>query len=152
MLAAGAFEQQRQRLFVEREPLLLVVRGELPAVGNVPRGRRLGLAGLLALLLSFIPHATAIVGRWLGFGVGDLINLFNPELVVLGGLYHRLFGFLEPSVLEGARLRALDAPGEMATIAASGLGIDAPLLGAAELVLSGVMADPAGARTRSVSP
>jgi hypothetical protein len=33
----------------------------------------------------------------------------------------------------------------MATIAASELGADAPLLGAAELVLAGVIADPARA-------
>lgn len=96
-------------------------------------------------------RAIAEVGRWLGMGVGDLINLFNPELVVLGGLYHRLFVYLESSVADGARLRALDAPGEMATIARSGLGTDAPLVGAAELVLSGVIADPAGARPRSAT-
>jgi predicted NBD/HSP70 family sugar kinase len=88
--------------------------------------------------------AIAETGRWLGLGIGNLINLFNPELVVLGGLYHRLFGSLESSVIEGARRVTLDAPGGMATIACSGLGSDAPLIGAAELVLSGVTADPAG--------
>lgn len=96
-------------------------------------------------------RAIAEVGRWLGFGIGNLINLFNPDLVVLGGLYERLFTFLEPSVVEAARQRTLGAPGEMATIACSGLGPDAPLLGAAELVLSGVIADPARADGRSVS-
>jgi predicted NBD/HSP70 family sugar kinase len=89
-------------------------------------------------------RAITEVGRWLGFGVGNLINLFNPDLVVLGGLYQRLFPFLEASVVEGAGLRTLDAPGGMATIAASGLGQDTPLMGAGELVLSGVIADPAG--------
>ena len=88
-------------------------------------------------------RAIADVGRWLGLGIGNLINLFNPELVVLGGLYQRLFSFLESSVVEGARQRTLGAPGEMATIACSGLGPDAPLIGAAELVLSSVIADPA---------
>jgi len=41
-------------------------------------------------------RALAEVGRWLGFGIGNLINLFNPDLVVLGGLYQRLFSFLDP--------------------------------------------------------
>jgi hypothetical protein len=36
----------------------------------------------------------------------------------------------------------------MAVIARSGLGPDAPLIGAAEMVLSGVIADPAAADTR----
>jgi len=91
-------------------------------------------------------RAISEVGRWLGIGVGDLINLFNPELVVLGGLYHRLFDHLEPSVVEGARMRTLDAPGEMARIVRSGLGTDSPLIGASELALSGVIADPATVR------
>lgn len=87
--------------------------------------------------------AIADVGRWLGLGIGNLINLFNPDLVVLGGMYERLFTYLEPSVLEGARERTLAAPGEMATIACSALGPDAALIGAAELVMSRVIADPA---------
>lgn len=87
--------------------------------------------------------AIANVGRWLGLGIGNLVNLFNPDLVVLGGLYQRLFTFLEPSVLEGARRRMLAAPGQMATITCSALGPDASLIGAAELVLSSVIADPA---------
>lgn len=100
-------------------------------------------------------EAVAEIGRWLGIGIGNLINLFNPELVVLGGLYHRLYGSLESSVIEGARLVTLDAPGEMATIACSGLGADAPLIGASELVLSGVIADPArpdGKRKSGLAP
>jgi predicted NBD/HSP70 family sugar kinase len=96
-------------------------------------------------------RAIADVGRWLGFGIGNLINVFNPDLVVLGGLYQRLYAYLESSVTEGARSRMLDAPGEMVTIARSGLGSDAPLIGAAELVLSGVIADPASIDGRSAA-
>lgn len=85
----------------------------------------------------------AEVGRWLGLGIGDLVNLFNPELVVLGGLYQRLFPYLESAVIDGSRVRALAAPGAMVTITRSELGSDAPLIGAAELVHSEVIADPA---------
>ncbi|MGH8874236.1 MAG: ROK family protein, partial [Acidimicrobiia bacterium] len=94
--------------------------------------------------------AIAEVGRWLGLGIGNLINVFNPELVVLGGFYQALFPFLESSVVEGARLQALDAHGDVATITSSGLGSDAPLIGAAELALSEVIADPARTTGRSV--
>jgi predicted NBD/HSP70 family sugar kinase len=90
--------------------------------------------------------AIAEVGRWLGRGIGNLINLFNPDLIVLGGLYQRLYPHLEEAVLAGAGLQSLDAPGGLATIARSGLGQDAPLIGAGELVLSGVIADPADGR------
>ena len=53
-------------------------------------------------------------------------------------------------MIDGVRLRALRAPGEMARIERSGLDSDAPLIGAAELVLSGVIADPARAEGRIV--
>jgi predicted NBD/HSP70 family sugar kinase len=86
--------------------------------------------------------AIAEVGRCLGIGVGDLVNLFNPELIVLGGFYGRLFTHLEASVLEGVCLRALEASSDLVTITRSELGIDASLIGAAELVLSSVIADP----------
>jgi predicted NBD/HSP70 family sugar kinase len=90
------------------------------------------------------------IGRWLGLGIGNLINVFNPELVVLGGFYHALFPFLESAVVEGARQRALDAPAKVARITSSDLGSDAPLIGAAELAFSSVIADPAAAAGHSV--
>lgn len=90
------------------------------------------------------------IGRWLGLGIGNLINVFNPEMVVLGGFYHPLFPFLEKAVEKGARLSALEAPGDITEITSSGLGSDAPLMGSAELALSEVVADPARVAGRSV--
>jgi predicted NBD/HSP70 family sugar kinase len=87
--------------------------------------------------------AIAGVGRWLGLGIGNLINVFNPELVVLGGLYHHLFPYFEGSVSDAARFGALEAPGNIVEITRSGLGSDALLIGAAELALAEVIADPA---------
>jgi predicted NBD/HSP70 family sugar kinase len=85
----------------------------------------------------------AEVGWWLGRGIGNLINIFNPELVVLGGFYHRLFPFLEESMVDGAKERALDAPWAMVEIRASGLGADSLLIGAAELAFIDLLSDPA---------
>ncbi|HEX6146926.1 MAG TPA: ROK family protein [Acidimicrobiia bacterium] len=98
--------------------------------------------------------AIAEIGRWLGLGIGNLINVFNPELVVLGGFYHPLYPFLEEAVHRGARFGALDAPGDIVEITRSALGSDALLTGAAELALSEVIADPArrGARPLGTRP
>jgi predicted NBD/HSP70 family sugar kinase len=125
------------------EAALLRLTGMQDRMGHIDDVAELAAAGDERTL-----RAIAEVGRWLGLGIGDLINLFNPDLVVLGGLYQRLYTFLEASVIEGARQRTLDAPGAMATIACSGLGADAPLIGAAEQVLSEVIADPAGTNGR----
>jgi predicted NBD/HSP70 family sugar kinase len=83
------------------------------------------------------------IGRWLGIGIGNLINSFNPEVVVVGGFYSDLFAYLESSVQLGARESSLEAPASMASIRRCELGVDAPLMGAAELVLAEVIASPA---------
>jgi predicted NBD/HSP70 family sugar kinase len=127
------------------EAALLRHLGVPDATGHLDEVAERAAAGDLATL-----RAIGEVGRWLGLGIGNLINLFNPDLVVLGGLYERLFGFLESAVVDGARQRTLGAPGGMATIACSGLGPDAALIGAAELALSGVIADPARGNGRGV--
>jgi len=89
--------------------------------------------------------ALAEVGRWLGLGIGNLINLFNPEVVVLGGLYQRFFRYLEEAVVKGMRSQALAAACEDVTIVPSALRRDAVLVGAAELALTPILSDPAGA-------
>jgi predicted NBD/HSP70 family sugar kinase len=88
------------------------------------------------------------VGKWLGLGIGNLINIFNPEAVILGGFYHSLFPYLSEAVETASRRSTLSAPGAMAQIRASGLGPDAPLYGAAELAFSELLTDPAGTSTR----
>lgn len=84
------------------------------------------------------------IGRWLGIGIGNLINSFNPEVVVVGGFYSELFPYLEASVRRGALESSLEAPAKMTSIRRCELGVNAPLMGAAELVLAEVIASPGG--------
>lgn len=86
--------------------------------------------------------AVAQIGHWLGVGVGGLINLFNPEVVVLGGTFQRLFGYLREPMRAAMRERSLVAPYSMVTVVPSDLGTSAQLLGAAELSLSDIITDP----------
>ena len=92
--------------------------------------------------------AVDTVGRWLGLGIADLINVFNPELVVLGGMYARLHPLFREAMEEGVRSRVLAAPASMVEIVPTALGIDAPLLGAAELALSAVIENPSRVAAR----
>lgn len=87
-------------------------------------------------------QALSEIGRWLGIGVGNLINMLNPDEVVFGGFFHELYPFLERSINEGAEEVALTAPWLSCSIRRSELGVDAALMGAAELVLAEVIADP----------
>lgn len=87
--------------------------------------------------------ALAEVGRWLGLGIGNLVNVFNPDVVVLGGSYAGLYPYLEESVEVGATQSALADALESVSIARSTLGSDASLVGAAEIALAETLADPA---------
>ena len=83
-------------------------------------------------------------GRWLGVGVAGLVNLFNPELVVLGGIFAEAFEQLQPTVVSELERRALAATRSRVSVVPAALGIDAPLIGAAELGFGAVLADPVG--------
>ncbi|MEU4680055.1 ROK family transcriptional regulator [Micromonospora sp. NPDC023737] len=78
---------------------------------------------------------------YLGAGVANLINLFNPERVVLGGWAAMALGDLLPAVREAAGRQALRQPYEQASIELCRLGVDAVALGAATLPVARFLAD-----------
>jgi predicted NBD/HSP70 family sugar kinase len=90
--------------------------------------------------LSALGH----VGHWLGIGLAGLINIFNPELIVLGGLFGRIHPFVGAALEHELDRRALPAPRGLVRVVPAMLGVDAPLLGAAELAFEPLIADPAG--------
>ncbi len=83
------------------------------------------------------------VGRWLGIGVANLVNLFNPEVVVFGGLTRLLFPVLEPYV-RAEVATSLTAPRDQVRLELPGLGADSSLVGAAELAFAPLLGDPLG--------
>jgi predicted NBD/HSP70 family sugar kinase len=87
-------------------------------------------------------EALDAVGRWLGFGLAGLVNVFNPQMVVLGGLFGRIHPFVEATL--GAELDRLALPQarDALRVVPAALGVDAPLLGAAELAFEPLLADP----------
>ncbi|GAA3201019.1 ROK family transcriptional regulator [Actinocorallia longicatena] len=81
-------------------------------------------------------------GTWLGRGAAALTNLLNPSALILGGFFADLAPwFLDPLRAElDAHVLAADlAPCELRL---SSLGVTAASLGAADLVLNRVFADP----------
>jgi predicted NBD/HSP70 family sugar kinase len=83
------------------------------------------------------------VGRWLGIGLAGLINIFDPELIVLGGTFGRIHPFIAEVLEAELDRRALAGPRRLVRIVPAILGADAPLLGAAELAFEPLLADPA---------
>ncbi|MFI6479615.1 ROK family protein [Nonomuraea sp. NPDC050663] len=86
--------------------------------------------------------ALARIGDWLGVGVVNLINLFNPALVIFGGMLRDLYPGVAPQVQARIDAHVLPVARERVLLAVSGLGDDTTLAGAAELAFADLLADP----------
>lgn len=84
-------------------------------------------------------------GTALGQGLASIVNVFNPQVVVLGGYFRTLFPLVRAEVLAGLAERTLPAPLESVTLSIPGLGSDSTLLGAAEIALEPLFVDPVAA-------
>ncbi len=73
----------------------------------------------------------AETGRYLGIAIANLINIFNPECIILGGGVAGAHPFLLPEIQREIDKRAFKVPAQRATIAISKLGYEAGVLGAA---------------------
>jgi predicted NBD/HSP70 family sugar kinase len=79
---------------------------------------------------------------WTGVGLRMVANVFNPEMVVLGGVTARIWEARQSLVLEGLLRGTLIAPMNHLQIEVAGLGHDSCLVGAAELAFAPLLADP----------
>ena len=89
------------------------------------------------------------VGRWIGIGVTNLVNLLNPQVVLFGGLLRDLLPMVEPVVRAGLD-SALPGPRAQVRLQVPGLGADSSVVGAAELVFEALLHDPLDALAAAV--
>lgn len=80
---------------------------------------------------AFCQSVIRETGEWIGVGIADLINLFNPEKVVLCGGMIGAGAPLMEAITNIARERAFDVPARRAEIVFGALGSDAGVIGAA---------------------
>lgn len=74
-------------------------------------------------------------GEYLGLGIANAVNMFDPELVVLGGSTMRVGDLVLGPATDVARRRAMPGMAERVRIVAGELGQDAGAVGAASLLL-----------------
>jgi glucokinase-like ROK family protein len=79
------------------------------------------------------------VGGHLGVGISNLINIFNPELVVVGGALSPASPWLLPIIQDQICENALHPLLQTVKIIPSQLGVDSCVMGAVALVLDNVM-------------
>ncbi|MEU0558315.1 ROK family protein [Dactylosporangium sp. NPDC006015] len=111
---------------------------------HVPLDRAGVLAAVEAARRGDPPARAAVrqAADWLGFGVANLVNVFNPTAVVFGGALRELY--LTGAAHVRSRLSTMSLPAcrEHVRLRTPLLGDDAPLVGAAELAFERLLADP----------
>ncbi len=115
----------------EREPGGLLARllaepGSRP-IEQVFAAARQGDAAALALL-----HDRA---RYVGAALANVVNIFNPERIVLGGLFVQGADLLLPPIEQTVRARAFAHLGERVVVQTASFGGQAGMVGAAALAL-----------------
>ncbi|GAA1652562.1 putative NBD/HSP70 family sugar kinase [Actinoplanes couchii] len=94
--------------------------------------------------------AVAAIGDWLGIGVANLINLFNPGVVIFGGTLRELYVAAAPQLMARISQHGMPVSRERTRLLPSGLGDDATLIGAAERGFAALMSDPLGNRSATL--
>lgn len=95
------------------------------------------LAGEARVIAGLEEHAV-----WVAFGLAGIINVFDPDIVVLGGSLARLHAHIAPTLDRELDRRVFDVVRSGVRIVPSRLGIDTLLTGAAEWAWEAVLADP----------
>lgn len=117
----------------------------LTRAGRLPGG---GPAGVVEVIEAArggearARDAVTDVADWIGVGLRAVINLFNPEVIVLGGALAQVWEDQRDRIDAVLDRWSLMSPRGDVIIRASQFGQDSPLLGAAELAFAPVLANP----------
>jgi glucokinase len=81
---------------------------------------------------------------WIGIGCVNLITLYNPQVLVIGGGIAGALPIMEPVIQQVVDTRSRMVPAGTCKIVPSALGDDAGIIGGAVLVLRRLKAPPGG--------
>lgn len=108
--------------------------GGPPAVAEVIAAARAGDARAA--------EAVDDVADWCGVGIRAIVNLFNPEIVVLGGCLAQVWRAAEDRVDDALNRSTMMSPRQDVVIRSAALEDESPLIGAAELAFAPVLDHP----------
>jgi len=81
------------------------------------------------------------MGMYLGIAMANIVNIFNPEVIIVGGGVSESFDLFAPRARDEIRKRAFPVPAQRCQVVKAECGDDAGLLGAAWLAF-GVRLSP----------
>ncbi|MEP6989210.1 MAG: ROK family protein, partial [Chloroflexota bacterium] len=85
------------------------------------------------------PFSRALMERtafYMGTGIANLMNIFAPDTIILGGGVMQSWPSLAPTILETVRKRAVMVPFDSVQIVPAALGLNAGITGAARAILA----------------
>jgi len=84
----------------------------------------------------------AELGRWIGLGAANLANLFDPQVIILGGYFAHLGDWILPTAQQALEAGTLADAAHTPQLATSTLGFTAAAQGGAIHAIERVMSDP----------
>ena len=81
-------------------------------------------------------------GRYLGYGCINIMNAYNPELIIIGDILAKGGDLFMPVIMETVKERVFPEIYDNVRIEISKLGIDSTLLGAAAIATDKVLRKP----------
>jgi glucokinase-like ROK family protein len=81
-------------------------------------------------------HLFNDIGRYLGIGIANAINAFNPEMIVIGNRLRIAKAWLEPSLFDTVAHNVLNFHQDRARIEFAALQLDSVTMGAASMAIS----------------
>jgi N-acetylglucosamine repressor len=135
---SALIDRVRARLEVGRRSMIRDILAQQNASLSLAVITQAAEAGDGEALAALNETATAI-----GIGAANLINIFNPEMIIIGGALSMAGKFLLPSILKVVKERALDVMQNQVEILLSVFGPDASVMGAVAIVVRQILAHPA---------
>ncbi len=130
LVSEPAIEREAQVLAAEDEGGLLATHlreGEGSAFERVLAAARAGDLATVAMLRER--------ARYMGIALANLVNILNPDLIVLGGICAQGEDLLLPTIEETMSRRAFAGLGERVRLQTTCFGLQAGIVGAAALAL-----------------
>jgi predicted NBD/HSP70 family sugar kinase len=139
-------ERMRSRIDIGHRSLVssMMAEGNYPlSIGIITRAAEAGD--------SVAQEVLAETGEAIGMGIANLIDIFNPKMVVLGGALSIAGPYLLPSIKNVVEGRALAEPYRQTELVLSKFGTDAAVMGAVGAVVKAILTNPMNTEFHGIS-
>jgi len=135
----GCLEAMASGWAVAKEATMRINRGERSSITELVNGRLEDITAETVAMAARRGDRLAVdivakAANYLGIGLANLVNIFNPELIIIGGGLSKMGDMLLKPARKVVKERAFQLPARTAHIVRARLGSNAGIIGAAAYV------------------